>query len=336
MFARYKTSISTIATIFAVLLCFSDVVALDLRPTTSPFLQTGTDVSLRVQGNVCIGTAAPLDALSLCTSPVADATRALFNISNTALSGGSASGTFVGGNPAACAGDFLNFQLANADRTKLTCAGALTVVSSTNNLSIFAATTSAQLAGVLSNETGSGLVVFNDTPTLIAPLLGTPTSGVATNITGLPLTTGVTGVLPVVNGGTGVTTSTGTTNVVLSGSPTVATPTITTGANGTQATIGTPGYLLTYTNQHSISARATLSSGGAWTAQATSAGGIDIIADGTTGILIWYNTGLTINNTFSPTTRLNISPAGVVNIANLAGVGSRAMCANASGDLIIC
>ena len=52
-------------------------------------------------------------------------------------------------------------------------------------LSQFAATTSLQLKGVISDETGSGALVFAETPTLVTPILGTPTSGTLTNATGL-------------------------------------------------------------------------------------------------------------------------------------------------------
>jgi hypothetical protein len=58
--------------------------------------------------------------------------------------------------------------------------------STSNPLSQFAATTSAQLAGVMSDETGTGSVVFNTSPTLVTPVLGTPASGTLTNATGLP------------------------------------------------------------------------------------------------------------------------------------------------------
>lgn len=45
-------------------------------------------------------------------------------------------------------------------------------------------TTSAQLRGVINDETGLGSLVFATSPTLITPALGTPDSGVLTNCTG--------------------------------------------------------------------------------------------------------------------------------------------------------
>lgn len=47
--------------------------------------------------------------------------------------------------------------------------------------------TSAKLLAAVTDETGTGLLVFNTSPTFVTPLLGTPTSGVLTNCTGLPL-----------------------------------------------------------------------------------------------------------------------------------------------------
>lgn len=46
---------------------------------------------------------------------------------------------------------------------------------------------SADLAAAVSDETGSGVVVFNNSPTLITPVLGTPASVTLTNGTGLPI-----------------------------------------------------------------------------------------------------------------------------------------------------
>jgi hypothetical protein len=85
--------------------------------------------------------------------------------------------------------------------------------------------------------TGTGNVVLDTSPTLVTPILGTPTSVTLTNATGLPLTTGVTGTLPTANGGTALTTFTAANNAIYSTSASALTAgTLPIAAGGTGAT----------------------------------------------------------------------------------------------------
>jgi len=104
-----------------------------------------------------------------------------------------------------------------------------TVAYTGNKLSVFAATTSAELAGVISDETGSGKLVFDTSPTLVTPTLGIAS---ATSINKVTITQPATSAtLTIANGGTLATsgaysitfTATAATSVTLPTSGTLAT-----------------------------------------------------------------------------------------------------------------
>jgi hypothetical protein len=91
--------------------------------------------------------------------------------------------------------------------------------------------TSANLSAAVSDETGSGSLVFATSPTLVTPALGTPSSGVVTNLTGTASIN--------INGSVGATTpTTGAFTVLSTSSTTNTTPVLSFNASNSPLALG--------------------------------------------------------------------------------------------------
>ena len=187
-------------------------------------------------------------------------------------------------------------------------------ITSTGNATSLGSFSSANLLGALTDETGTGSAVFATSPTLVTPILGTPTSATLTNATGLPLTTGVTGQLPVANGGTGTATPSivAGTNVTVTGTWPNQTIASTAGGSGTVTSVAA-----TVPSVFSISGSPITTSG---TLAMTYSGTALPVANGGTGQTSYTDGQLLIGNTTGNTlTKATLTAGTGVSVTNSTG-----------------
>ena len=230
----------------------------------------------------------------------------------------------------------------------VTISGSGTAALRTDKLSVFATTTSAEFRGALSDETGTGLAVFNNTPTLIAPVLGVAT---ATSINGVTISGSGTAALrtdklSVFAATTStelrgvISDETGTGSLVFSSTPTFITPVLgeasVTSLNGITIASGGSG---TLTMGASITTTNGASPGGLinTAGSATGAGGSINTSSGTSagGAINTSNGGGGINTTGNGSIGLGVAANRITLVGTAASAGKTATFPNVTGTVVV-
>lgn len=174
-----------------------------------------------------------------------------------------------------------------------------TVALTNNKLSVFAATTSAELAGVISDETGSGALVFATSPTLVTPNIGVAT---ATSVNKLTITAPATSaVLTIANGKTFTVSNT----LTLTGTDSAS---IAFGSGGTVAYVANKLSVFAATTSAELAGVISDETGSGVLVFGTSPSFTTSVVTGSTSFDV-FNTTATTVNAFGAASTLNIGSA---------------------------